>query len=64
MPAWTAAQRDVLATAIAQGVLTVHHEGRSVTYQSLDAMRALLAEMDRQLDGPPTTRFAAFRKGT
>ncbi len=61
--AWTQAQRDTLATAIARGVLTTHYGDQSVTYQSLSEMRALLAEMDRQLAGAPTSRVAAFQKG-
>lgn len=36
---------------------------RSVTYQSLDAMRSLLAEMVRQINRPTNFRRAKFRKG-
>jgi hypothetical protein len=63
--AWTEAQREALATAIASGVLTVTFNGRSTTYQSLEQMRALLAEMERDLN-PTTTyayRLAAHAKG-
>jgi len=63
--AWTAAQRDALQAAIASGVLTVTFGNRSTTYQSLEQMRALLAEMERDLN--PTSvypyRLAAHSKG-
>ena len=64
--AWTEAQRDELQTAVASGILTVRYEGppaREVTYQSLGAMRALLAEMNRQRSNAPTYRLAATRSG-
>lgn len=68
--AWTTAERDTLKAAIASGVLSVTYDGpprRSVTYQSLDAMRALLAEMEADIASAAGKRsgyrFAAFRKG-
>ena len=52
--AYTTAQRDDLQAAIASGVQTVTwRDGRSSTYHSLEQMRALLAEIERQLN--PTT---------
>jgi hypothetical protein len=63
---WTQADIDKLKEAVAEGVLSVSYAGppaRSITYQSLDAMRALLAEMVRQVQRPPTFRRVAFRKG-
>jgi hypothetical protein len=64
--AWTEAQRDTLAAAIASGVLNVTYDGpprRSVTYQSLQEMRDLLAEMERALNSTTARsyRVAAFR---
>lgn len=52
MAFWTQAEIDELKAAIASGVLTVHYSGppsRSVTYQSLTAMRDLLGEMRRDV---------------
>ena len=63
MANWTQAQRDALAEAVAAGILTVHFADRSVQYQSLAEMRALLSEMDRQLLATPTHRLAAHSKG-
>ncbi|MES2170548.1 MAG: hypothetical protein V4479_07480 [Actinomycetota bacterium] len=64
--AWTEAQRDELQAAIATGLLTVRYEGppaREQTYQSLPAMRALLAEMNRQLNKTPTFRLGTTQSG-
>lgn len=64
--AWTTAQRDELQATIATGLLTVEYSGppaRRETYQSLDAMRALLAEMNRQLAGAPAYRLGVVRTG-
>jgi hypothetical protein len=63
--AFTVEQRDALQAAIASGVLTTTFGGRSVTYQSLEEMRAVLADMERALN-PTTTyayRLAAHDKG-
>lgn len=48
----TQADVDALETAVNSGILTVTFDGpprRSLTYQSLDAMRARLAEMKGQV---------------
>lgn len=45
---WTQADVDSLKAAVASGVLTVSYAGppaRTITYHSLESMRALLAEM-------------------
>lgn len=66
---WTQAEIDTLRAAIASGVLTVTYDGpprRSITYQSLDAMRALLASMEQSAAvaaGRTTYRLIATRKG-
>ena len=64
--AWTQADIDALKSAVAGGVLTVTYAGppeRSITYQSLGAMRALLAEMVKQVTASPSFRRASFSKG-
>jgi hypothetical protein len=67
---WTQADIDSLKAAVASGVLTVTFDGpprRSVTYQSLDSMRSLLASMVQEVaaaSGSPTSyRFASTSKG-
>jgi hypothetical protein len=64
--AYTQAEIDTLKAAIVSGVLTVSYDGpprRSVTYQSLDAMRATLAQMARTLDTPTSYRLGKTSKG-
>ncbi len=66
---WTQAHLDQLREAAARGVLTVRYAAggggpeRLVTYQSLAEMRALLAEMRREVNGSPGCRLASTRKG-
>ncbi|HEX7127290.1 MAG TPA: hypothetical protein VF406_16150 [Thermodesulfobacteriota bacterium] len=48
--AWTQADIEALEAAIASGVLTVRApDGRTVTYQSTEAMLQALAMMKREL---------------
>lgn len=47
--AFTQADRDALASAIASGATSVSYEGKSVTYRSLDEMRQTLAMIDQEL---------------
>lgn len=66
--AWTIKQRDELQAAIASGLRSVRYEGppaREETYQDLGQMRALLAEMNRQLNGSqsPNFRLAVVKSG-
>lgn len=66
MAFWTQADLDSLRAALASGVLMVVYAGppqRSVTYQSLDAMRALLAEMRRDVEGSTSFRRVKVRRG-
>ena len=63
---WTQADIDTLKAAIASGVQSVTYAGppaRSVTYQSLDAMRAVLAEMRREVGGRKRFRRVKISKG-
>lgn len=63
---WTQADIDKLKAAVSEGVLTVSYAGppqRMITYQSLDAMRSLLAEMVHQVKATPSYRRASFSKG-
>jgi hypothetical protein len=63
---WTQADIDTLKASIASGVQSVTYAGppaRSVTYQSLDAMRAALAEMRREVGGRKRFRRAQISKG-
>jgi hypothetical protein len=62
---WSQAEYDALKAAIARGTQTVSYNGRSVTYHSLKDMRALLAEMERDLAGTSAQpyRLASTSKG-
>lgn len=65
-PLWTEADIATLKKAVASGVLTVSYDGpprRTITYQSLDAMRSLLAEMNRQVNAAPSSRRVTWSKG-
>ncbi len=70
MAVWTQSDIDTLKAAIASGILTVSYNGppaRTITYQSLSAMRSLLAEMIADVANTAGTRtgyrFAAHKKG-
>ena len=56
--AWTQAQVDALKTAAAAGVRTVVYADRTVTYQSLAEMLALLAAMQAEVNGSTVDRFS------
>lgn len=62
---WTEADLLVVTAAIARGVLTVTLAGESITYHSLDELRALRAEMLRAINTTTTQnyRVAATSKG-
>lgn len=71
-PLWTLADRDqvkaaVLALAGGARAVTVSYAntGRSITYHQTDLkqLRDLLAEINREVNGAPTSRLAAFSKG-
>lgn len=72
-PLWTADDRLKLKTAIIGGVLSVSFGGaggapsRTVTYQNVAAMWAVLEKIDAYLANVSTTgartRYAAFRSG-
>lgn len=65
MARYTQAQLDDLRSAIAEGVLKVSANGRTVEYRSFDEMRRLEAIMSAELEASPTTPrriYAAFRR--
>jgi hypothetical protein len=70
MLVWTQGDIDALRAAVGTGVLTVSYNGppaRTITYQSLDAMRALLASMNAQVENSAGRRrgfrLASTKKG-
>jgi hypothetical protein len=70
MSVWTEDDITVLKAAVRTGVLTVSYTGppaRTVTYQSLAAMRSLLAEMIADVGVAAGTRkpykLASTKKG-
>lgn len=68
-PFWSQEDIDKLKAAIASGVLSVSYNGppaRTVTYQTIDAMRRALAEMRQDVAraaGRSTFQQARVRKG-
>ena len=70
---WTEADRDklraaIIALATGEAVQSITFDGpprRSVTYhaQDLDKMRALLAEVERQVSKAPSHRLVRFDQG-
>jgi hypothetical protein len=63
---WTEEDIATLKAACASGILTVSYTGppaRSITYQDLETMRALLADMVRDVRGAPAFRRVEFSKG-
>jgi hypothetical protein len=67
---WTQADVDALKLSVASGILVVTYDGpprRSITYQSLAEMRALLASMQQDVAAAAgetlTYKLAATRKG-
>jgi hypothetical protein len=69
-PLWTQADIDTLKAAVASGVLSVEYSGppaRRITYQSLESMQKLLAQMVTEVQAAsgarPSYKLAAFRKG-
>ncbi|HEY0032282.1 MAG TPA: hypothetical protein VGB81_03370 [Devosia sp.] len=63
--AYTQAQYDALQSAIASGALTVEYGDKKVTYRSLTEMRAILSEMERDLQIGTRSRrvVSTFTKG-
>ena len=63
---WTQADINSLKDAIKGGVLSVSYAGppqRSMTYQNLDSMRKLLAEMIRDVNEPQRFRRVQVKRG-
>lgn len=65
--AWTQTELDALNAAIASGVTTVSHNGKTVTYRSLAEMMALRNRMQAEIangTGPkPQVHYAQIRTG-
>lgn len=62
MASWTEEDVAKLKEAVSSGVLSVSYDGpprRTITYQSLTEMRALLADMERVVAPPSVTRRRA-----
>lgn len=61
---WTAAEIAALRAAIALGATSVKHGDKTVVYNSLDDMIALLDRMCRSIESParPVAHFATHRR--
>ncbi len=63
---WTQGDIATLKAAIVAGILSVSYSGppaRTVTYQSLPEMRALLANIVQAVNGGPTHRLVQMSRG-
>lgn len=61
--AYTQAQLDSLKVAYASGVLSVEYAGRRTTYQSFEAMRSIIREIEAELSpqtAVPSRTVAGF----
>lgn len=66
--AWTQTDIDALKAAIASGAMSVSYSGppaRTITYRSLDEMRGILVQLEREVLGASavTSRRVAWSKG-
>lgn len=63
--AWSQSDIDALKAAMAKGVKRVRYTSGEVEYQSVDDMRKLLADMQREAnpDGNITRRVASYSSG-
>lgn len=63
--AWTQADIDKLKSAIGLGVRRVRYASGETEYQSIDDMRKLLADMEREVNpgARPTRTVARFERG-
>lgn len=59
---YTQADLDAIRVALLSGIKRVTVGGVTREFQSLDDLRALAAQIDRQLTGAPMYRFAKTRK--
>lgn len=61
-----ATRLEAIEEALHAGVLTVSHNGRTVTYRSLADMRQIAADLRRQINGSgtrPRVTWARFSRG-
>ncbi len=58
--AWTDEQIAAIKEAVASGVTSVSHGGKTVTFASLAEMRTLLAQMERSRQ-PRRKRFSLIQ---
>lgn len=65
--AYSQAQLDALKAAYAEGVLVVTYDGRSVTYRSRAEMRAIISDIQAEVNassGTPKKRLRQVRVTT
>lgn len=59
---WTQAQIDALKDAYARGVTSVSHNGKTVTYASLESMLRAIRQMELEVNPQTTTNRPNTRK--
>ncbi len=62
--AYTQTQIDALRRAISSGVREVQHENTRTVYRSLAEMKAVLAEMENEVNSKPRRAVGKFSNGT
>lgn len=62
--AWTQIDIDRLKNAIKLGVREVQHEHTRTVYRSLAEMKAILADMETEVNSKPRRTVAKFSNGT
>lgn len=61
--AYTQSQIDALKTAIASGVLIVTHGETTTHYRNLREMKAILSDMESEVNSRPRRTVARFTNG-
>ena len=63
MTAQLQSELDALYRALARGVQTVSHDGRSVTYSSADDLLKRIRAIEARIGGRPKAGLASFSRG-
>jgi hypothetical protein len=54
-------QLDSLRAAYASGARSIGYDGKTITYRDADEMRAAIAALENQINGPSTPRTILVR---
>lgn len=59
---WTQTQLDALKSAYAQGITSVSHNGKTVTYASLESLYRAIKTLEAEVNPTPATTRPNMRK--